>query len=90
MEIWTIWWAWLSAALAFAILETLVPGFIFLGFAVGAFAVAMLLLSMNLTISLPLLLLIFAAFSLVAWLLMRRFFALPGSETKTFDHDIND
>jgi hypothetical protein len=34
--LWHLWWVWLAAALGLAILEILVPGFIFLGFAVGA------------------------------------------------------
>ena len=38
----------------------------------------------------PVLILIFAALSLIAWLVLRRVFALPGSKPKTFDHDIND
>ena len=87
---WSLWWVWLAAALALGILEVLIPGFVFLGFAIGALAVSMLLLNTGLNVSLPLLLLIFAALSLAAWLLLRRFFALPQGQVKTFDHDIND
>lgn len=90
MDIWNLWWAWLCAALFLAILETLIPGFIFVGFAIGAFAVSMLLLNTGLSVSLPALLLIFAAFSLAAWLGLRRYFALPKGQVKTFDSDIND
>ena len=36
--IWTIWWAWLCVAILLGIVEVLVPGFIFLGFAIGALA----------------------------------------------------
>ena len=32
----SIWWVWLSAAIALAVLEVLAPGFIFIGFAIGA------------------------------------------------------
>lgn len=90
MAVWALWWVWLCAALVLAIAEVLVPGFVFLGFAIGSFAVSMLLLNTGLSLSLPLLLLLFAALSLVAWLALRRFFALPGEKPKTFDHDIND
>ena len=45
MMFWTIWWVWLCAALVLGILEVLVPGFVFLGFAIGALAVSLLLLN---------------------------------------------
>mgnify|MGYP001627842163 CR=1 FL=1 len=88
--LWTLWWAWGAAALLLAIVEVLVPGFVFLGFAIGAAAVALILLTSGMTPGLPLLLLIFAALSLAAWLLLRKVFALPKGQVKTFDHDIND
>ena len=40
--IWEIWWAWVAAGLVLAILELFAPGFIFVGFAVGAVAVGLL------------------------------------------------
>lgn len=88
--IWSLWWLWLCAALVLGIAEVLIPGFIFLGFALGALAVSMLLLNTGLALSLPLLLLIFAALSLAAWLILRRVFALPGTQVKRFEDDIND
>ncbi|WP_291737374.1 hypothetical protein [Leisingera sp. F5] len=89
MPFWDLWWVWGAAALALAILEVLVPGFVFLGFAIGAAAVSLLLLA-GAGFGLPPLLLIFAVLSLAAWLVMRRFFALPKGQVKTFNHDIND
>jgi len=88
--IWSTWWIWAAAALLLAIIEVLAPGFVFLGFAIGAGAVALILLNTGLSLGLPLLLLIFAALSLVAWLILRRLFARPQGQVKTFDHDIND
>lgn len=89
--VWMLWWAWCAAALALAILEVLAPGFVFLGFALGALACGILLLIMGgASLSLPALLFVFAALSLIAWLLMRHFFALPTGQVKNFDHDIND
>ncbi|CUI02022.1 MULTISPECIES: NfeD family protein [Leisingera] len=87
---WTLWWVWAAAALVLGILEILAPGFVFLGFAIGAAAVALLLLVSGGSWGLPLLLLIFAGLSLAAWLLLKRLFALPKGQVKTFDHDIND
>lgn len=89
-EFWSIWWVWLSGALALGILEVLLPGFVFLGFAIGAVAVALILLVTGPAFSLPVLLFIFTALSLVSWLVMRKVFALPRGQVKTFDSDIND
>lgn len=87
---WLTWWIWLAAALALGILEIALPGFIFLGFAIGAAVTGLLLIFPGVTLSLPILLMIFAAFSLIAWLVLRRIFALPHGQVKTFRHDIND
>ena len=90
MTFYTLWWVWMAGALALAIAEVLLPGFIFLGFAIGAFAVSLILLNTGLGLGLPFLLLIFAGFSLIAWLLLRRFFAMPKGQVKRFKGDIND
>ena len=37
--IWATWWIWMIAGLSLAFLEVLVPGYIFLGFALGAWRV---------------------------------------------------
>lgn len=90
MTAFALWWAWAAAALILAILEVLVPGFIFLGFAIGAMVVALILLSLGLVLTLPLLILIFAALSLVAWLILRRMFSLPRGQVTRFHDDVND
>ncbi|WP_298932180.1 hypothetical protein [uncultured Ruegeria sp.] len=88
--VWLTWWIWLAAALALAILEVALPGFIFLGFAIGAAITGLLLVIPGFVPSLSFLLLIFAVLSLVAWLILRRMFARPHGQVKTFEHDIND
>ena len=91
LPLFAAWWIWLAAALGLAILEVLVPGFVFLGFAIGVALVGlMLLIPAATTLSLSLLLLIAAGLSLGAWLILRHSFKLPGRAPKTFDHDIND
>lgn len=89
-DLMTTWWVWLAASLVLAILEVLAPGFVFLGFAVGAAIVGLMLLGPASLLTVPVLLLLFAALSLVTWLLLKRFFALPKGQVKTFNHDIND
>ena len=86
---WTLWWVWLSAALALAILETLIPGFIFLGFAVAAALIGVALALLPWTPGLPLLLAIFAVLSLIAWLAMRRVFRASNDQTRVIHEDIN-
>ena len=89
----TIWWLWIAAALIFAILEVLLPGYVLLGFATGAALTGGLLWIGGPALfggALPAQLLIFALASLVAWIVFRRVFGLKTGSVKTFDHDIND
>ena len=88
-DLWSLWWVWLSGALILAILEVLAPGFMFLGFAIGAGLVGLILLS-PLTPGLPALLVIFAVLSLIAWLVLRRYFRAPGGDARMIHKDIND
>ncbi|WP_424833784.1 NfeD family protein [Ruegeria sp.] len=87
---WLTWWIWLAGALVLAILEVALPGFIFLGFAIGGAITGILLLIPGVAPNLPVLLLVFAVLSLAAWLILRRMFALPRGQVKTFNHDINE
>ncbi len=89
MALWSIWWVWLCAGLALAILEVLVPGFIFLGFAIGAAGVALLLL-LPIATSWPVLLAVFAVLSLITWAVLRRIFRSPKGQARYVRHDIND
>ena len=82
------WWAWAAFALVLAILEVLAPGFVLLGFAIGAALVSVLVL-LNVGLSLIWLSLLFAVASLVAWLVLRSVFQLKTGQVRTFDEDIN-
>ena len=82
-------WVWAAFAVVLAIAEVLIPGYILLGFAVGAGVVA-LLLGLGMAVSLPVMALVFAVVSLLAWLALRKVFGIRGGSVKTFDHDIND
>lgn len=85
---WAESWVWFAGALVLAILEVLLPGFILLGFAIGAGLVGLVLLT-GVGLGLPSLALIFAIVSLGSWLTLRRMFRLKTGQVKTFDHDIN-
>ena len=79
----------LAAALALAILEVAAPGFIFLGFAIGAALVGLLLLT-PVNPGLAALLAIFAILSLAAWGGLRVAFRRKSGAARRIDHDIND
>ncbi|MEZ5721415.1 MAG: hypothetical protein R3D59_06930 [Paracoccaceae bacterium] len=87
--IWDIWWVWVAAGLVLAILELFAPGFIFVGFAVGAVAVG-LLVALGVALTLPWALVIFAVISLIAWIGFRSALGTREGQTKTFDRDINE
>ena len=85
------WWAWAILALALACLEITVPAFVFLGMALGAGFVALVMaLGGAGVIGAPLSVLMFAVISLIATLVLRKIFSLPKGQVKTFDGDIND
>ena len=87
--IWEIWWVWVAAGLVLAILELFVPGFIFVGFAVGAVVVGVLI-ALGVVLSLPWMLVIFAVISVLVWIGLRFGLGTREGQTKTFDHDINE
>ncbi|MCT8161343.1 NfeD family protein [Pseudoruegeria sp. SHC-113] len=92
---WAIWWLWIAAGLVLAILEVLIPGFILLGFAIGAALVGLIFLlpgaaSATLAASLPLTLVVFALLSGLAWVLLRRAFGTRKGQIKIWDRDINE
>jgi len=89
MPIWSEWWFW-SAALALATLEVIVPGYIFLGFAAGALFLGAGILAGITGMSLPVMLVVFAVLSLIAYLVMRKIFGLRTGSVKVWDRDIND
>ncbi len=90
MPLWTEWWVWMSGALILATLEVLIPGYIFLGFALGAAVMGLLILFGISATGLALTLVIFAGLSLISYIAMRRFFGLRTGQVKIWETDIND
>ena len=68
MPLWTEWWVWMSGALILATLEVLIPGYIFLGFAIGAGVMGLLILLGVSATGLALTLVIFAVLSLISYI----------------------
>jgi inner membrane protein len=83
------WWAWVILGFALGVLEVLVPGFIFLGFAIGA-VVTGILVGFGVPAGLPALILIFAVVSVIAWFGLRRTMGIREGQVKIWDRDIND
>lgn len=82
-------WTWLIAAFVLAIAETLLPGFILLGFALGAIVTGLLLFT-GLLSGLAWTLLVFAIASGIGWLVLRKVFMRPDQRPKIWTRDIND
>lgn len=88
--LWSTWWVWIAAGLVLAILEVVLPGFIFLGFAVGAVVMGLLLATGLLPLTAPWALVLFALLSLVAYLALRARLRSGRGEVKIIDRDINE
>ena len=64
---WATWWVWVVAGFALGVVEVLVPGFIFLGFAIGAVIAAALVLGFHIKTLGPLTQPVFWLESLAIW-----------------------
>lgn len=88
------WWIWAAAGLALAILEMLVPSYLFLGFGIGAGIVALVVLNASMNgaaaLGIPALILLFAVSSLISWYGLRRIFGARKGQVKIWERDIND
>ncbi len=85
-----VWWIWVVAGFGLAILEVILPGYIFAGFAVAAVLTGGLIWLGVLGANLPVALAVFALVSLVAWGALRALFGKNLGEVKRWDRDIND
>ena len=90
MVLWQEWWVWVVVGVTLAVAEVMLPGFILLGFAIGAALVGLLLLIGVLGGNLFALILVFAIASLVAWIALRRLVGIRKGQLKIWDRDINE
>ena len=84
------WWVWVSGGILLGAAEVLLPGFIFLGFAIGAIFTGVLVAVGLLGDRVAIMALVFAIASLGAWFAMRRLFGTRIGQVKIWDRDIND
>ncbi len=84
------WWVWIVAGVVLAVFEVLIPGFIFLGFAIGAVLTGALLGIGILAGTLEISLLTFAVLSVVAFLILRMALGVRKGQRKIWTKDIND
>ena len=84
-----VWWIWAVVAIGVGALELLAPGYIFLGFAIGATATAAVSWAGTLT-GFPAQLALAAVVSLLAWAALHRAFPRSRGSVKRFSGDIND
>lgn len=84
------WWTWIALGFALGVLEILVPGYIFLGFAIGAVLTGILVGTGLAPSGLAFLILVFAVLSVIAWLVLRRTMGIREGQVKIWDRDIND
>lgn len=87
---WATWWVWIVGGFALGGLEALAPGYVFLGFAVGAVVTGVLIGLGLLGGSLPVALLVFALASLAAWVALRQALGRRKGQVKVWEKDIND
>jgi inner membrane protein len=85
-----IWWAWIVLGVVLAVLEVMIPGFIFLGFAIGAGITGVLMALGLFAGNVPLAVLVFAVLSVLAFLVLRRVVGVTKSQKKVWTKDINE
>ncbi|MFD1880562.1 hypothetical protein [Paracoccus pacificus] len=87
---WHDGWLWLIAALVLALLEIVVPGFLFLGIAIGTGIIGLLMVLGAWTASIPVSLVVCAILSGVAWFALRRWVGVRKGQVRIWHRDIND
>ena len=88
MELISIWWVWVVVAVGLGVLEVLLPSFIFLGFAIAAVIMAVIV-GISGEMGAALAIMIFAVLALVAWLLLRAKLGTSEKDVKVWRDDIN-
>ena len=85
----SLWWVWLAAALVIGLAEVLLPGFIFLGFAIAAVLMSGVVLVAP-DLGAPALLAIYGGTAVLCWIGLRVVFKKQSSGARIVTRDIND
>lgn len=88
--IWTNGWLWVIAALVLALLELVLPGYVFLGMAGAVALMGLALLAGLWTGGLPAALVVTAVLSGLIWLALSRMIGVDRSKVRVWHRDIND
>lgn len=83
------WWVWLSAAVVLGIIEVMVPAFVFLGFAIGA-AVVGVLLAVGVPMTAAWALVVFAVMSVVGYGVLRVALGKSRGDVRVVTKDVNE
>lgn len=86
---WQTWWLWVAGGVALGVVELLVPGYVFLGFAIGAVLTGALVW-LGVSGPLPVTFVLFGGLSLLSWWLMRRILGRRAGDVKIITRDINE
>ncbi len=90
MTDWTNGWLWIIAALLLALVELILPGYIFMGMAGATAVMGLLLLTGLWSAGLPWALVATAVLSGVIWFVLSRLRGVDRSATRIWRDDIND
>lgn len=82
------WWVWMAGGAVVGMAELALPGYIFLGFALGAETVGIVLL-LGLAPGLAVQIVLWALVSLAAWAGLRAAFPHQRGQVKRWTRDIN-
>ena len=88
--LWREPWVWVAGGIVLGFLEMLLPGFVLLGFALGAVLVGLILWTGLIALSLPMMLLIAALVAAATWFIARRLAGVRAGQTRIWDRDINE
>ncbi|MCR8724247.1 NfeD family protein [Frigidibacter sp. ROC022] len=88
--LWQSGWFWIVIGFAMGTAETLLPGFILLGFGLGAVLTGLLLFLGVVGQSLPVVLLVWAVASALGWVILKAVFTRHQARPKIWKKDIND
>lgn len=87
---WTNGWLWIIAALLLAMIELILPGYVFVGMAGAVLVMGLLLLTGLWVWGWPVALVVTAILSGIIWLVLSRTRGVGRGDVRIWDRDIND